>query len=86
MDLPAFLPDKSWTRRQTEILQILLDGKQHHRSEFYEDLGEPSDYTALRKSIHIIRRRLEGTGYGIVCELRYRKSYYRLVRFINQND
>ncbi len=75
-----------FTPTEQRILQVLSDGKPHHKSEFYECLFDDMSVDknkAVTNHVLRIREKLRVDGYDIVCSLRYRKSYYTHVRLLS---
>lgn len=86
--LPIFLPEKNWTPREREILEVLLDGNRHVINKLHDQTPEfyKEERKALAVQIFNIRTKLKGTGYEILCEFYQRKTHYRLVRLITHTE
>jgi hypothetical protein len=65
------------------MLSILSDGQPHAKEELhcclYDDQGSVNN---VRQHVVRLRRKLEKQGEYIVCEIRYRRAYYRQVRLL----
>lgn len=79
------LPQKNYTPTEQRVIDWLSDGYRHRFEEYLGLDYDPSERKALIAQIGNIRRKLEGTGFGVICEARGRIRYYRIVRFISQD-
>lgn len=86
-----FIPGHSnrWGEAEGELLQVLSDGRPHRVTEFFQSEHSPTNpnsYESAYETVRRIRRKLEGSGYGVVTTRKRRQSYWQLVRYISQDD
>ena len=78
-----------WTPTQTVLMNALLDGKRHHRSELVkllpDDMTDP--YNPVKQPIFQMRKKLHvmHPGHEIVCVARSRTTFYQLVTLISRD-
>lgn len=75
-----------FTPTETRILEVLSDGKPHHKLELhvclFDEMGLDKN-KAVANHVLRIRAKLNPEGYDIACSLRYRKTYYTHVRLLS---
>ena len=72
----------SYTPTQQDLLQVLADGKSHHREELRKCLPDPlGNYGNLNVHLTYLRRQLP-PGQVILCELVRRQIHYRHARLL----
>lgn len=78
-----------FTPTQQRIMDVLADGKPHHKSELHEclfdDMAVDKD-DSVSKHIIQIRKKLNPDGYDIVTNMRNRKCYYMHVRLLSTSS
>jgi len=81
------IPGVCYTRTEQEIMDRFSDGRRHSLKVMVAEVGDdPTDRTAVAMRVSRLRKKLDGTGYTIVCEFYQRQTHYRLVRLITQNE
>lgn len=72
-----------FTKTQKAILEVLADGRPHHRSVLKDAIGDPlATYQNLNWHMTAIRRKLHPVGQDIVCVLLGKSIHYRHVRML----
>lgn len=78
------IPNIKWGVTEEEFIEVLSDGKPHAVHEFTEPMHN-TVYGAQR-TIHRIRRKLNGSGYEVVTVIHQRRTYWRLMRTISTGE
>lgn len=72
-----------FTPTEQKIIDILQDGRPHHRSELRDALdGEFTALVNVQNHLSRIRKKIQPMGQDIVCELVNRRICYRQVRLL----
>lgn len=71
-----------YTPRQVEIMNVLIDGKEHYASDIIEKVDPFLDVTTLRQHIQTIRKLLKQESKGILTGKTNGQCTYRLVKFL----
>ena len=75
-----------FTKTEKSILELLSDGQGHDLGELRKLLpDELGDRVNVRVHIYNIRKKLEPEGETILCEMRWRKGFYRHVRLLHSS-
>jgi DNA-binding CsgD family transcriptional regulator len=70
-----------FTKTETAILALLSDGERHTRGEIHGCLSDDlATDSAVKFHLSNIRQKLRQRGEDILCELSYRKIFYRHIR------
>lgn len=76
-----------WTETQHNILQLLSDGKAHHRDELQKLVpDELASRKALTAHLVKIRKVLRLRGQDIICEFANKTIHYRHVQLLAQDE
>lgn len=83
------LKSEGWTPAERSIVNVLVDGRPHPISEFYENDGTEFAILArntVRVVVNGIRHKLKDHNMGVMVEYVNGEAHWRIVRYLSHED
>ena len=75
-----------FTETQQKFIDILSDGKSHHRTELRNAIDSQATFANVHDHLYLLRKKLRPIGQDIICELANRRICYRHVRLLGSSQ